>query len=430
MAYSRVTRTKNGADAIKYAEGTGSGHNGNEARNEFVSGVNLLAGISYAQQMQRYWDKARSNHKTQVIRIVQSFSKNEFDPENLSDGSRANELGVEFAKTYYPNRQAVVFTQRDGESGLWHNHVLVSDIEMNTLKGCENFQYNHNVVKEWNDKITSKYTTLDRGEQKTADKISRTERVKREQGEYVWRDDLKSRVHDAMKMAKSESDFLDCLKANGVDAIQKTSKKYGEYFTYELLDTSNAPEGAKLPNRKLLGRSYKLGTAYGLDALRDVLKAKADKEQPKPAKVEPVKAEEEIEAEQAESVIDFHDWYKSMGETFYDENDEMDWEKYEDLRERYNAFLSGEDESAEEITEDVLETPNEAVKLAELPNIDSNLKVDAEAVKRKQEVKRQAVMREKQEAEKKLKERGRAVSSQLEDIWEQSNGKTDDMEYQ
>ena len=78
----------------------------------------------------------------------------------------------------------------------------------------------------------------------------------------------------------------------------------------------------------------------------------------------------------------------------------------------------------------MLETPNEAVKLAELPNIDSNLKVDAEAVKRKQEVKRQAVMREKQEAEKKLKERGRAVSSQLEDIWEQSNGKTDDMEYQ
>jgi hypothetical protein len=147
-----------------------------------------------------------------------------------------------------------------------------------------------------------------------------------------------------MDIAKSESDFLDCLRANGVDATRKTSKKYGEYFTYELLDTSNAPEGAKLPNRKLLGRSYKLGAAYGLDALCDVLKAKSPQEQPKPAKVELVKAEIDIEAEQAESPMEFHDWYKSIGETFYDENDEMDWDKYNALRERYDTFLSGEDE--------------------------------------------------------------------------------------
>lgn len=414
MAYSRVTRTKNGADALKYAEGTGRGHNGNEERNEFVSGVNLLAGVPYAQQMQRYWDKARSNHKIQVIRIVQSFSKNEFDLENLNDGSLANELGIEFAKTYYPNRQVAVFTQRDGESGLWHNHVLVNDVEMETFKGCENYQYNHNIVKEWNDKITSKYTTLDRGKQKTADKVSRTERVKREQGEYVWRDDLKSRVHAAMEMSKSDNDFIDCLKTNGVDATRKTSKKYGEYFTYELLDTSNAPEGCKLPNRKLLGRSYKLGTAYGVDALRDVMKAKVPKEQPKPAKVEPVKTDEEVAIEQAEVPMDFHDWCKSVDENFYDENDEMDWEKYESLRERYNAFLSGENELAEEMTDEVLETSYEPFTLAELPDIDSNSKVDAEEVKRKQEAKRQAVMREKQNVEKKLK--GRAVSSSLQDI--------------
>lgn len=430
MAYSRVTRTHNGADAIKYAEGNGGGHNGNEARNEFVSGVNMVMGVSYIQQMQRYWDKARSNHKTQVLRIVQSFSKNEFDPENLSDGSKVNELGIEFAMSYYPNRQVVVFTQKDGESGLWHNHIIVNDVEMETLKGCDKHQYFYKTIEKWTAEVTSKYTTLDNGKQNATDKISRTERVKREQGEYVWRDDLKARVHDAMEMVKSESDFLDCLKANGVDATRKTSKKYGEYFTYELLDTSNAPEGEKLPNRKLLGRSYKLGTAYGLDTLKDVLKAKADKEQPKPAKVEPVKVEEEIEAEQGENVIEFFDWCKSIGETFYDENDDMDFDKYSALRERHTTFLSGEDESVKEMTEEVLEMPNEAVPLAELPDTDSNSKVDIEALKRKQEVKRQAVMREKHKAEKKLKGRGRAVSSQLDDIYNQSNGKTNDMEYQ
>lgn len=430
MAYARVTRTKNGADALKYAEGTGKGHNGNGERNEFVSGVNLLAGVSYAQQMQRYWNKARSNHKIQALRIVQSFSKNEFDPENLLAGSTVNELGVEFAKTYYPNRQAVVYTQRDGKSGLWHNHIIINDVEMETLKGCTKNEYFHKTIGKWTDEITSKYTQLDKGEQKTADKYSRTERVKREQGEYIWRDDLKSRVHDAMEMAKSENDFEECLKVHGVDATRKTSKKYGEYFTYELLDTSNAPEDCKLPNRKLLGRSYKLGTAYGLDALRDVLKAKAPKEQPKPTKIEPVKDEVEAEPEQAESNVDFYDWCKSIGETYFDDDDDMDWDKYEALRKRFDVFLSGQNESAEEMTDEVLETPYEAPTLAELPDVDSDSKVDAEEAKHKQEVKRHTVLREKNEAEQELKERGRAVSSQLEDVLRKSQEEGIESEYQ
>lgn len=230
-------------------------------------------------------------------------------------------------------------------------------------------------------------------------------------------------------MSKSENDFVDCLKANGVDATRKTSKKYGEYYTYELLDTSNAPEGCKLPKRKLLGRSYKLGTAYGLDALRDVIKVKEAKEQPKPAKVEHEKVEVEIEPEQEESPMEFHDWYKSIGETFYDADDEMDWAKYESLRERYEAFLSGGNASAEEMTDEVLETPYEPITLAELPDIDVVTKVDAEEVKRNQEAKRQAILREQQNAKEEFKERGRAVSSQLADVWEQSQINSDDREY-
>ncbi|TDW26012.1 hypothetical protein EDD63_10233 [Breznakia blatticola] len=212
-----------------------------------------------------------------------------------------------------------------------------------------------------------------------------------------------------------------------MDATRKTSKKYGEYFTYELLDTINAPEGCKLPNRKLLGRSYKLGTAYGLDALRDVIKAKAPKEQPKPTKVEPVKNGVEIEPKQEESKIEFHDWCKSNGETYFDEADEMDWEKYEALRERCNAFLSGENESAE-MTNEALETPYEAPTLVELPDTDSNSTVNTEEIKRKQEVKRQAVLREKQNAEKKLK--GRAVSASLQDIVDLIDGDEDCREYE
>jgi hypothetical protein len=82
------------------------------------------------------------------------------------------------------------------------------------------------------------------------------------------------------------------------------------------------------------------------------------------------------------------------------------------------------------MTDKVLEAPYGDVTLVELPDTDTNSKVDVEAVKRKQEDKRQAVMHEKQESEKKLKARGREVSSQLESVCEQANSKIDDMEYQ
>ena len=57
MPYTRVTRTKNGAEAIKYALGDGTGHNGADARNVFVTGLNMLPNnaVPFEQQMQIAW---------------------------------------------------------------------------------------------------------------------------------------------------------------------------------------------------------------------------------------------------------------------------------------------------------------------------------------------------------------------------------------
>lgn len=56
--------------------------------------------------------------------------------------------------------------------------------------------------------------------------------------------------------------------------------------------------------------------------------------------------------------------------------------------------------------------------------------MDAEEVKRNQEAKRQAILREQQNAKEEFKQRGRAVSSRLEDVLEQSRTNSDDREYQ
>lgn len=296
MAYARVTRATNGRGAIEYALGTDKGHNDNEFRNEYISMVNMFEGVDPIEQMQKYWLKARNNHTTQVLRVVQSFSKNEFDPENPNDVLTANILGTEFANKHYPGRQSMVFTQTDGKSGLVHNHIIINDVHMETSKGCDKKQYYWKQVGKWTDEITGEYTTLDKG-QKSKDKISQTERAKRELGKYVWKDDLKERVKKSMEEATSKEDFLERLEANGIGFREGKSKNHGKYFTYELKDLSKVPEGEKLPNRKLKARSFKLGDDFGPHALEIKLASK-DKDKEEVAEDKKEMTEEKYDAKQ------------------------------------------------------------------------------------------------------------------------------------
>ena len=255
-----------------YAAGHTKGHNGNEQRNAMIGYVNLLPGVDPADQMQVRWNKARKNHTTQVLRIVQSFSRNELNPENPEDILTANMIGQEFVQKYYPDRQAMVFTQIDGKSGFVHNHVIISDTDLIASKGCTKEQYYFPKIMEWTNEIAGQYMELDFGE-KTEDKTTQTERHKREVGEYVWKDDLKSRIMEAMQASESEADWISNLTKYGVNIEVHDSKKRGRYYTYELMDTSKFPEGKKIP-ANLKSRSYKLGTRYDSEEIQSYFQKK------------------------------------------------------------------------------------------------------------------------------------------------------------
>ncbi len=269
MAYTRVTRTENGASALAYVL-NGSGHNGADNRNEIVTPIKMCNDIPFQTQMERYWNRARSNHKTQIIRIVQSFSKKEFDPNDPADILKANELGQTMVDEHYPGRQALVCTQTDGKSGCVHNHILVNDVSMIDSKGCEKEQYYQPVLKTWTDDITARYTNLDKGNNEH-ENLTQTERAKRQNNEYSYKDDIRERVSAAMQKSMSEDDFINRLLENGVNTVKRYNKKHGSYYTYDLIDRSAIPEGAKLPNHSLCSRSYKLGTAYEPRALMEQL---------------------------------------------------------------------------------------------------------------------------------------------------------------
>ena len=272
MAYTRVTRTVNGAGALAYAYGKGKGHNDNQHRNDMIANVNILPGVPTEIQMQKYWNRARANHKTQVIRVVQSFSINELNPDEPEDILTANIIGQEFVQKYYPDRQAVVFTQTDGKSHLVHNHIIISDTDMTSSRGCDKQQYYQPTLAQWTNEIAGQYFELDFGNAKTPDKTTQTERAKRALGEYVWKDDLKSRITEALNESESEENWIKNLPAHGVNIEVHDSKKRGKYYTYELMDTDGFGD-KKIP-QNLKSRSYKLGTLYDAEHVQEYFSEK------------------------------------------------------------------------------------------------------------------------------------------------------------
>ena len=272
MAYTRVTRTANGHGALMYAYGKGKGHNGSDVRNDLIANVNILPGVPAEIQMQKYWNRARANHKTQVIRVVQSFSVRELNPDEPADILTANIIGQEFVQKYYPDRQAVVFTQTDGKSGLIHNHVIISDTDMTSSRGCDKQQYYQPTLAKWTDEIAGQYFELDFSDTTVPDKTTQTERAKRALGEYVWKDDLKSRITEALNESESEEDWIKNLPAHGVNIEVHDSKKRGKYYTYELMDTDGFGD-KKIP-QNLKSRSYKLGTLYDAEHVQEYFSEK------------------------------------------------------------------------------------------------------------------------------------------------------------
>lgn len=334
MAYSSITRTAKGRDAINYALGiNGKGHNGKETRNQYISFINLPLQSDkndkrFINAFESVWKHARKNHTCQMLRIVISYSLNELDPNNPADILKADEIGQKFAKENYPNRQAVIFTQIDGKSGLIHTHILISDVEMETYKGCENRLYKADYVADMVDKtIEESGITLDYGQgmnkeeweaskKGTKNRDTYTERNARAKGQYVWKDDLKARISSCMASCTSEAQFIEEMKNNGVlveihDA-KTTKKKDGstktrdKYYTYTLTDTSKFPDGQKVPeNRK--ARSNKLGTDYDVKTIIAILQRNKEQE------------EQEEQAKQSKhSVIDAvepHDKAKTVNRT-------------------------------------------------------------------------------------------------------------------
>ena len=223
--YTKMTRIKQGKAGLNYLLKE-SAHNGKEKRNEYLTGVNLVDGVSYFKQFQYYWDKADDRHEVQLRHIIASFSDRELDPKNPAHVKFAHENMVEYAKEAFPNRQILVGTQIDGKSGLIHVHLMVNDCDMIDTAGFSEEQRTFGFLKRTcNQFFEERGLKRDLGRNKDVQVYSQFERIFEEKLEaYTAK---KAELTEQLEAATAAQD------AAKIEAVNKQISKLKEPYSYK-----------------------------------------------------------------------------------------------------------------------------------------------------------------------------------------------------
>lgn len=367
MPYTRITPSAFGREAIYYARGGDhqKGHNDNEERNLLIGSVNMLPDtvMPFEDQMQPIWNHASSRNKTQVQRIIGSFSENELDPNDPNSPMKAMTIAQDFFEEYYPDRQVAIFVQSDGVGGKIHFHGIVNNVSLTDHKGCTDDQRHFSYIKKNFNQVAERYIELDFGDNEK-DKVTQHERTMRQknaagENHYIWKDDLKERIRTAMAEADDRDDYFSKLALHGVEGTAKTSKSHGDYILYELSDISGFED--KVPNN-LKARSYKLGTDFGYEALDVEIENHKGVKKPKvEPKSVPVKTVEQLEAEQKakEEAEAFVAWCNENNINFMSKSNKVNFKKRDAAHAQYEEFLRKQNEVTEELV------PEEAIPVDE-----------------------------------------------------------------
>lgn len=285
---THVTTTRFGAAALDYLL-TEKGHNGHEKRNLLISdvGLNHPYAESYESQMARLWGKASERHEIQVMRLMQSYAKDELDPADPASALIAEQVMQQTIEQAYPGFPAVICVQADGKGGCLHVHAALCDVHSQTYKAPSDAQRKWRYFRDASEAAAKEHVPdlVDPRTRSAAKRVAQAERGRRAEGKYVWKDDLRARIDAARECCYTYDAFAQYLDAHGVAVEQRHSNKYGDYYLYELLDTSGFGEDDKIPSN-LRSKSYKLGDDYGPEAPLGALAR--HRPQPQPVPVMPV----------------------------------------------------------------------------------------------------------------------------------------------
>lgn len=266
----KITLANSGTAATEYAEGKGKLKE--ETKNwlidqgvdeDLVNSLNDRAVVmdgqnidpEYAASEMKATRKAFGISGKETVRVIQSFPNTDLNPANPADWQRCNEMGLELAQKAFPDYQVAIYTHIDGEGHMVHNHLVVNMPNLTTGQ-----KYNRHrdweIVSEINDQISKEHGLSIINEMAYSERRTMGERKLADKGQYVWKDDLRTRIKTAIsRMPDSDfyksfpiSNFNHELQKVGVDVRLR-----GETLTYSFVDDAG---------KKRISRDKKLGTQF------------------------------------------------------------------------------------------------------------------------------------------------------------------------
>lgn len=279
MATIKMNRAKSAAAAISYALGPNRMKQEtkdwlikhgcppdalkNNDRAVVRSGINISPTYANAEMKAVRQHANGDTVKNQAVRIIQSFSADDLDITSPENWQKCNEIGYEFARRafgglddeskegYYPPYQIAIYTHVDGKGHKLHNHIIINKTNLHDGKQwtVDNLDQEWRSFREINDAVCREYGLKITQERSKKVKKTISERELEMKGQYVWKNDLRSRIDDALADLKKNINLEEALKARGVDVRRRGQNG----ISYAFVDN----EG-----KKRISRGKRLGTNY------------------------------------------------------------------------------------------------------------------------------------------------------------------------
>jgi len=133
-----------------------------------VGGMLVSVAKHQMRDVRRKWAKDKPGAFVQAYHVIQSFARDELDPEQPDSWMTAQKLGRALAEERFPGRQVLVVTQRDGRTGCVHNHLVANSIETKSGRSLNSAVVTHARLVEAHERVLDKQGFAQRADLKQA----------------------------------------------------------------------------------------------------------------------------------------------------------------------------------------------------------------------------------------------------------------------
>ena len=133
-----------------------------------VGGMLVSVAKQQMRDVRRKWGKDKPGAFVQAYHVIQSFAKDELDPDDPDSWMTAQKLGCALAEERFPGRQVLVVTQRDGRTGCVHNHLVANSIETRTGRSLNSSIVTHARLVEAHERVLEEEGFAQRADLKRA----------------------------------------------------------------------------------------------------------------------------------------------------------------------------------------------------------------------------------------------------------------------